>query len=86
MEGKKNDFLKDTIIEDEEKRQGEDNSDGDNQINSSSQQQVTTNLIKEIPSASLKEKHANQIKELEQLLADIKLDSDEKQTLKVLMQ
>jgi hypothetical protein len=43
-------------------------------------------LIKEIPSASLKEKHANQIKELEQLLADIKLDSDEKQTLKVLMQ
>ena len=86
MEGKKNDFLKDTIIEDEEKKQGEDNSDGDNQINSSSQQQVTTNLIKEIPSSSLKEKHANQIKELEQLLADIKLDSDEKQTLKVLMQ
>jgi hypothetical protein len=43
-------------------------------------------LIKEIPSASLKEKHANQIKELEQLLADFKLDSDEKQTLKVLMQ
>ena len=31
MEGKKNDFLKDTIIEqDEEKKQGEENSDGDN--------------------------------------------------------
>lgn len=58
MEGKKNDFLKDTIIEDEEKKQGDENSDGDNQINSSTQQ-VTTNLIKEIPSASLKEKHAN---------------------------
>lgn len=64
MEGKKNDFLKDTIIEDEEKKQGEDNSDGENQIKSSTQQ-VTTNLIKEIPSTSLKEKHANQIKELE---------------------
>ena len=64
MEGKKNDFLKDTIIEDEEKKQGEDNSDGENQIKSSTQQ-VTTNLIKEISSTSLKEKHANQIKELE---------------------
>jgi hypothetical protein len=35
MEGKKNDFLKDTIIEDEEKKQEEDNSDGENQIKSS---------------------------------------------------
>jgi len=35
MEGKKNDFLKDTIIEDEEKKQGEENSDGENQIKSS---------------------------------------------------
>jgi hypothetical protein len=35
MEGKKNDFLKDTIIEDEEKKQVEDNSDGENQIKSS---------------------------------------------------